>query len=204
MPLGKAVETVARVYFLAVMFLMYFFIEEAVYIGGIGITLRHVFALLLIASAFVYFIIKPDVARAAVSLKSAFVFAVPLLVVIVASMLVWVIDKSDVSTIMRGISGCVIYTNWLSCALCAGAALYVFGKSGIWYNLAAIVASNIVMIVRIMLTDGIGKFFSEFITLVASFAGKTGETIVKAEIHELAFCLGAYIIYMRNTRTISC
>ena len=196
MPLGKAVETVARVYFLAVMFLMYFFIEEAVYIGGIGITLRHVFALLLIASAFVYFIIKPDVARAAVSLKSAFVFAVPLLVVIVASMLVWVIDKSDVSTILRGISGCVIYTNWLSCALCAGAVLYVFGKSGIWYNLAAIAASNIIMIVRIMLTDGIGRFFSEFITLVASFAGKTGETIVKAEIHELAFCLGAYIIYM--------
>lgn len=34
MPLGKAVETVARVYFLAVMFLMYFFIEEAVYIGA--------------------------------------------------------------------------------------------------------------------------------------------------------------------------
>ena len=125
MPLGKAVDTVARVYFLAVMFLMYFFIEEAVYIGGIGITLRHVFALLLIASAFVYFIIKPDVARAAVSLKSAFVFAVPLLVVIVASMLVWVIDKSDVSTILRGISGCVIYTNWLSCALCAGAALFL-------------------------------------------------------------------------------
>ena len=49
---------------------------------------------------------------------------------------------------------------------------------------------------EIMASDGVGAFVSEFVALVVSFADNTGETIVKAEIHELAFCLGAYLIYM--------
>ena len=178
------------------MFLMYYFINDAVFIGGIGVTLRHVFALLLVASAFVYFLVSPDISKAAVSVKSALVFAVPLLVIVLSSMLVWVIDKSAVSTIARGLSGCLVYTNILSCALAAGSVMYVFGEDGIWFNLAAILASNLLMILTIMMSDGIGVFFNEFIQLILSFAENTGDTIVKAEIHELAFCLGAYIIYM--------
>lgn len=196
MPGEKAIRTVVQVYFTAVLFLMYYFINEAIFIGGIGITLRHVFALVVIFSAFLYFLIRPDVSRAAVSLKSALVFGVPLLVIVLSSMLVWVIDKSAVSTIMRGLSGCLVYTNILSCALAAGAVMYVFGEDGIWWNLAAILCSNLLMILSIMLSDGIGTFVQEFVQLILSFAGNTGETIVKAETHELAFCLGAYIIYM--------
>lgn len=194
--LRNAIDAVVKAYFTALLFLMYFFINETIFIGGIGITLRHLFALAVIASAFIYFIVCPDVAAAAVSVKSALVFAVPLLVVIASSLLVWVIDKSELSTIARGLSGCLVYTNWLSCALAAAAVLYVFGENGIWFNLAALLGSNLVMIFNIMRSDGIGKFIREFFALLTSFAANTGETIVKAEIHELAFCLGAYIIYM--------
>lgn len=175
---------------------MYYFINDAVFIGGIGVTLRHIFALLTVISAFVYFLARPDISKAAVSLKSALVFAVPLLVIVLSSMLVWIIDKSELSTIMRGLSGCLVYTNILSCALAAGSVMYVFGENGIWFNLVSILASNLLMILTIIASDGIGAFFGEFIKLVLSFAENTGETIVKAEIHELAFCLGAYIIYM--------
>ena len=196
MPTGKAVQAVVKCYFTAVLFLMYYFINDAVFIGGIGITLRHIFALLTVLSAFVYFLARPDISKAAVSLKSALVFAVPLLVIVLSSMLVWIIDKSELSTIMRGLSGCLVYTNILSCALAAGSVMYVFGENGIWFNLVSILASNLLMILTIIASDGIGAFFGEFIRLVLSFAGNTGETIVKAEIHELAFCLGAYIIYM--------
>lgn len=175
---------------------MYYFINDAVFIGGIGVTLRHIFALLTVLSAFVYFLARPDISKAAVSLKSALVFAVPLLVIVLSSMLVWIIDKSELSTIMRGLSGCLVYTNILSCALAAGSVMYVFGENGIWFNLVSILASNLLMILTIIASDGIGAFFGEFIKLVLSFAENTGETIVKAEIHELAFCLGAYIIYM--------
>lgn len=175
---------------------MYYFINDAVFIGGIGVTLRHIFALLTVLSAFVYFLARPDISKAAVSLKSALVFAVPLLVIVLSSMLVWVIDKSELSTIMRGLSGCLVYTNILSCALAAGSVMYVFGEDGIWFNLVSILASNVLMILTIIASDGIGAFFGEFIQLILSFAENTGETIVKAEIHELAFCLGAYIVYM--------
>ena len=107
MPTGKAVQAVVKCYFTAVLFLMYYFINDAVFIGGIGVTLRHIFALLTVISAFVYFLARPDISKAAVSLKSALVFAVPLLVIVLSSMLVWIIDKSELSTIMRGLSRCV-------------------------------------------------------------------------------------------------
>ena len=84
----------------------------------------------------------------------------------------------------------------LSFALAAGAFLYIFSEKGIWYNLIALLASNLVMILTIILQNGIGTFISELITLIVTFAGNTGEVIVQAEIHELAFCLGAYLIYM--------
>lgn len=193
---SKAADAVGKIYFTALAFLMYFFINEVAYIGGIGVTFRHIFALAIIASAFVYFLIRSDVGRALVSVRSALVFATPLLVVVVASMLVWVVDQSGTATIARGISGCLVYTNWLSCALAAGALLYVFGEAGIWYNLFALVGANLLMIIQIIREDGLVVFFQEFFELVASFAANTGEVIIKAEIHELAFCLGAYLIYM--------
>lgn len=192
----KAIKAVVKVYFTAVLFLMYFFINETLFVGGIGITFRHVFALVLVVSAFVYFLVKPDLPTATVSVKSALVFAVPLLVIVVSSMFVWILERSDISTIARGLSGCLVYTNILSCALAAGAVMYVFGENGIWFNLAAILGANLLMIVQIIASDGIAAFFGEFATLIVSFAETTGDTIVKAEIHELAFCLGAYIVYM--------
>jgi hypothetical protein len=52
------------------------------------------------------------------------------------------------------------------------------------------------MIFTIILQYGLGSFLSEFVTLIVTFAGVTGDIIVQAEVHELAFCLGAYLIYM--------
>ncbi len=54
----------------------------------------------------------------------------------------------------------------------------------------------ILMILTVIAEYGFGNYMSEFITLVTTFADVTGDIIVKAEIHELAFCLGAYLIYM--------
>jgi hypothetical protein len=104
--------------------------------------------------------------------------------------------RVDTEVISRGLSGALVYNNMLSFSLAAVAFLYVFGEKGIWYNLIAILISNILMLFTIILQNGIGSFFSEFITLVMTFAAETGDIIVQAEIHELAFCLGAYLIYM--------
>ena len=192
---NKYVQTVGKYYFLLVSVLMYYFLTQIINLG-LFVTYRHAFALLLFASAFFAFLFKPNIARGVASLKSTMVYCVPLFVTILVSLFIWFMEQVDTSVISRGLSGAVVYNNMLSFTLAAVAFLYVFGEKGIWYNLTAILISNLIMIFIIILQNGIGPFISEFITLIVTFAGKTGDIIVQAEIHELAFCLGAYLIYM--------
>ena len=192
---NRFVQTAFKVYFMAIAVLMYYFLTEVINLG-LFITYRHAFALVLFVSAFFAFLFKPNIARGASSLKEAFVYSTPLLVTIIVSLFIWFIVRVDTAVISRGLSGAFVYSNMLSFTLAAVAFLYVFGEKGIWYNLIAILISNILMLLTIIAQNGIGSFFSEFITLVMTFAAETGDIIVQAEIHELAFCLGAYLIYM--------
>ena len=189
------VQTACKVYFMAIAVLMYYFLTEIINLG-IFVTYRHAFALVLFASALFAFLYKPNIARGVASLKSTFVYCIPLIVTIVVSLIIWFMDQVDTEVIARGLSGAFVYNNMLSFTLAAVAFLYVFGEKGIWYNLIAILISNILMILTIIAQNGIGAFFSEFITLITTFAAETGDIIVQAEIHELAFCIGAYLIYM--------
>ena len=192
---NRFVQTAFKVYFMAIAVLMYYFLTEVINLG-LFVTYRHAFALVLFVSAFFAFLYKPNIARGASSLKEAFVYSTPLLVTIIVSLFIWFIVRVDTAVISRGLSGAFVYNNMLSFTLAAVAFLYVFGEKGIWYNLIAILISNILMLLTIIAQNGIGSFFSEFITLVMTFAAETGDIIVQAEIHELAFCLGAYLIYM--------
>ena len=192
---NRFVQTAFKVYFMAIAVLMYYFLTEVINLG-LFVTYRHAFALVLFVSAFLAFLYKPNIARGASSLKEAFVYSTPLLVTIIVSLFIWFIVRVDTAVISRGLSGAFVYNNMLSFTLAAVAFLYVFGEKGIWYNLIAILISNILMLLTIIAQNGIGSFFSEFITLVMTFAAETGDIIVQAEIHELAFCLGAYLIYM--------
>ncbi len=192
---NRFVQTAFKVYFMLIAVLMYYFLTEIINLG-LFVTYRHVFALVLFASAFLAFLVKPNIARGASSLKATFVYCTPLLITIVVSLFIWFVGQVDTSVIARGLSGAFVYNNMISFTLAAVAFLYVFGEKGIWYNLIAILISNILMLLTIIAQNGIGAFFFEFITLILTFAGETGDIIVQAEIHELAFCLGAYLIYM--------
>ena len=192
---NKIVEKVKMLYFMIVAVMMYYFINEVINVG-LHITFRHVFALVLFGSATLLFLYKPNIARGITAFCDACVYSVPLLITTVVSLFIWFVETVDTGVISRGLSTMFIYTNMLSCALGAGALLYIFGKKGIWYNLLAILIANILMIVTIIAQNGLGNYLSEFITLVTTFAGVTGDIIVQAEVHELAFCIGAYLIYM--------
>lgn len=192
---NKILKKAKELYFIVVAIMMYYFINEYIDVG-LQVTYRHAFALVLVFSAFLLFLYKPDIARGFSVFKDACIYSTPLLVTTVVSLFIWFMDTVDTGVISRGLSSSYIYTNMLSCALGAGALLYIFGKKGIWYNLVAILIANILMIVTIIIQNGLGSYLSEFITLITTFAGVTGDIIVQAEIHELAFCLGAYLIYM--------
>ncbi len=192
---SKVMQTTFKVYFMAVAVLMYYFLTEVIKLG-IFVSFRHAFALVLFASAFLSFLYRPNIARGLSGLKSTLIYCLPLIITIVVSLFIWFMGQVDTQVIARGLSGSFVYNNMLSFTLAAVAFLYVFGEKGIWYNLIAILISNLLMILTIILQNGIGSFFSEFVTLIITFAAKTGDVIVQAEIHELAFCLGAYLIYM--------
>lgn len=192
---NKILEKAQGFYFLAIGVLMYYFLTEIINLG-IFVTFRHAFALVLFFSAFLCFLIKPNVARGITATKSALVYSLPLIVTIAVSLFIWFVELVGTEVISRGLSGAFVYTNMISFSLAAAAFLYVFGEKGIWYNLIAILCANLMMIFTIIAQNGIGAYFSEFITLVTTFAGVTGDVIVQAEIHELAFCIGAYLIYM--------
>lgn len=188
-------EKVKYAYFMVLAVMMYYFLNEYIDIG-LHVTFRHAFALALFVSAVLLFLYKPDIPRGFTAVKDAFMYSIPLLVTTVVSLFIWFVGTADTDVISRGLSSSFIYTNMLSFALGAGALLYVFGNRGIWYNLVAILIANLLMIVTIIAQNGLGPFLSEFITLIVTFADETGDIIIQAEIHELAFCLGAYLIYM--------
>ena len=192
---NKILDNVKAFYFMVVAVMMYYFLNEYIDVG-LHVTYRHAFALVLFSSATVLFLSKPNIARGFTAFRDACIYSIPLLVTTVVSLFIWFMGTADVSVISRGLSSSFVYTNMLSFALGAGALLYVFGRRGIWYNLIAILIANILMIVTIIAQNGLGSYMSEFITLVTTFAGVTGDIIIQAEIHELAFCLGAYLIYM--------
>ncbi|MBE6703961.1 MAG: O-antigen ligase family protein [Ruminococcaceae bacterium] len=192
---NKILEKAKAFYFIIVAVMMYYFLNEYIDIG-LHVTYRHAFALILFGSAVLLFLYKPDIARGFTAFKDACIYSIPLLVTTVVSLFIWFMETVDTGVIFRGLSSSFIYANMLSFALGAGALLYVFGKKGIWYNLIAILIANILMIVTVIAQNGLENYISEFITLVVTFAGVTGDIIIQAEIHELAFCLGAYLIYM--------
>lgn len=192
---NKLVQTIGKVYFIAMAVLMYYFLTETINLG-IFVTYRHAFALVLFVSAFIVFLGRPHIARGISTIKPVFVYCIPLLVTILVSLFIWFVGLADTEVIARGLSGVFVYNNMLSFTLAAVAFLYIFGEKGIWYNLVAILISNMLIIATVIIQNGIGRFFSEFVTLIVTFAGETGDIIVQAEIHELAFCLGAYLIYM--------
>ena len=191
----KTIQIAGKAYFMAVATLMYYFLTEVINLG-LFITYRHAFALVLFASAFIVFLYQPNIARGAASIKAAFVYCLPLIVTIVVSLFIWFVGQVDTSVIARGLSSSLVYTNMFSFTLASISFLYIFGEKGMWYNLIAILIANILMLLTIIVQNGIGLFFSELVTLIVTFAGVTGNVIVQAEIHELAFCLGAYLIYM--------
>ncbi len=192
---NKILEKFKVFYFMVVAVMMYYFLNEYIDLG-LHITYRHAFALLIAASAIILFLYKPDISRGITSFNGALVYSAPLLITTLVSLFIWFVDMVDVSVISRGLSSSFVYANMFSFALCAGSFLYIFGEKGVWYNLIAILIANILMILTIIAEYGIAAYFSEFITLIITFADVTGEIIVRAEIHELAFCLGAYLIFM--------
>ena len=192
---NQLTDKIKTIYFVLVATMMYYFITEVINLG-IFVSFRHAFALVVAASGVMVFLVKPNIARGIVAIKCAVFYSMPLVVTVMASLFIWFTKQVPTDVIARGLSSAFVYTNMLSFALASSAFLYIFGEKGIWYNLISLLLANILMIGTVILENGLGNYMKELIELIITFAGKTGDIIVQAEIHELAFCIGAYLIFM--------
>lgn len=188
-------EKALAVYFISLGILMYYLLTQVIYIPY-TIPVRQLIVGLILLSEFVCFIVRPNIARAYISIKGVLVLAAPFLVMITVSLPVWFFERVEWVEIYRASWNYLLYVNQLLAALVAVAFLYLFGEKGIWYNLIALLSANLLMIITIMLKNGAAVYLRELTRLIITFAGDTGKVIQEAEIHELAFCLGAYLVYM--------
>lgn len=188
-------EKITVVYFVSLGVLMYYLLTQIINIPY-TIPVRQLVVFLILFSEFVYFINFPNIARTYISIKGALILSAPLLVMVTVSLPIWFIHKTEWVEIYRALWDYFLYVNQLLAAFVAAAFLYLFGEKGIWYNLTSILIANLMMIITIMLESGVGEYLKELTRLIFTFAGETGSVIQKAEIHELAFCLGAYLVYM--------
>lgn len=186
---------IAGVYFVTLGTLMYYFLEEGLYLP-MYMSYRQLFAIIIAVSGFACFLVKPRIASGVVACKHALILSIPLLVSFAFTLLIWTVNRTDVSQITRSLSNYFTLSYQVAAAFAAAAFLYMFGEKGIWYNLLSLLLANLILIVRVMLENGVGVFMQEFVALVTSFTENTGSVIVQAEFHELAFCTGMYVLFM--------
>lgn len=192
----KITENVLAIYFIALAALMHYFIEDMAFIGGIGISYRHIFALAIVFSTFVIFLMKPNISRGIVSFKSSIVMSAPIIVMLTVSCFIWAAELTDADMIMRGVSLYLIFINNTTAAFAGICFLYLFGKKGMWYYMTGMLIANLILIAEIMLKGGIGTYMIEYFIKVLSFAGDSRDVVGLAEIHELSFCTGISFLYM--------
>lgn len=191
----KVRKGIVSVYFFTVAVLMYYMLDEVLRLK-VYITYRHLFALVLTASCFLYFLVKPELFRGSAAVKSAFMFSVPVFVTITVSLFIWCVERTDFDIISRGLSYLLIYMSPVSAAFAGAVFLYLYGEKGIWINLLAILTANLLMIGGIMKEYGAASYFREFFDMLFTFSSEAGDVVANAEIHELAFCTGIYSCYM--------
>lgn len=193
----KLGSKIAAIYFISLSALMHYFYSQIIPLFTTPV--QQVFVVLAIATAFVSFLIEPDMARAAVAVKAALILSAPMFVMIMASLLLWSVEMTGIEYIIQGLWHYGIYVNQLLAALYAAAFLYMFGEKGIWYHLAGLLLVNFFLIGKVIFEYGPQTYFSEFATLLTSFAGETGDVMAEAEIHELVYCVGTYAFFMLLT-----
>lgn len=171
---------------------MYYFNRQVFHLG-VDIYYKMAFALGIIAFGFLIFLVKTDLTRAKLLIQYVFLLSLPHITAILVSLPVWVFRMAPMNVIRRGLFSQVYH---IIIILAGASNLYMFGKSGLWLNLAAMLSANLITIVSSIHKAGFGKYWEEFKTLIFTFGAEKGSTIAPAEIHELTFALGLYLLYL--------
>lgn len=170
---------------------MYYFHDEYIDLG-IHFMYKFVLAVLIAALSFLIFLVRTDLRRGGSLIQYIVVFSLPYLSAVLASIPLWVFQIQRLAQIRRGLFD-QIYG--VAIIVAVAGILYVFGRRGLWLNLAAMLGANFITVVRVVHEYGISTYLDELRTLIVTFSSEVGPVIQQMEIHELTFGLGVYLVF---------
>lgn len=189
-------KRIHKALFLAVYFAlaipMFYFSEGFVQIGGFGFMYMYLFGIGIVILAFISFMVWPDAKRFLLSAKYSVQIASPYIWSLLYSILFWAFTMAEFRVITRGFFY-VIYQ--LIAIVVAASALYMFGNRGLYYQLLAMILTNVIMIVRSVRENGITEFITEYLDLLTSFTTKTGTVMKGFESTEHCFALAFFLVF---------
>lgn len=158
---------------------------------GFHLMYKGVMGLVVIALALLRFLIQPDLGRMKKLGKASALLILPNLVITVWSLFSWAVSFTSPVDISRGLSS-QIYQ--IIAVLAMAGVLYALGENGIWYNLMAMLAANLIVIAQVVSKSGLSAYLLELKETVLSFAAQTGGLMKSTEVHELTFAIGLYLV----------
>lgn len=171
---------------------MYYFDWQTIHLG-VDILYKMIFAMVLAAIGVLVFLVHTDVDRAGMLMGHFWVLVLPHIIAIVISMPLWLINMTPGTALRRGLFA-QIYC--IGIIMAVAGILYVFGRGGLWLNLAAMMTANLITIMRQMRWYGVVEYCRELAEMVLTFGGKGGPAVTGAEIHELTFAIGLYQMFL--------
>ena len=189
-PYDKSVTFLTILYFLLACG-MYYFHEEYLNLG-IHFMYKYIMAAVIAVLSFVIFLVRTNLRRGGQLMRYVVLLILPHLAIILASVPLWVFRLQKLTQVRRGLFEQLYSISFL---LAIAGILYIFGRQGLWLNLAAMLGANFITFARVIQENGLSVYFQELRTMILSFAKETGPVIQQMEIHEVTFALGLYLIF---------
>ena len=162
----------------------------ACYYFNVG--LKYIVAVVVMAWAALAFAIHPDFQRVRRYIKYYLLFYFPFLLFWIWSLVIWISSFQTVDYIIRGSLNTIYMATAVGYVV---GSYYLFGEKSIYMNFYAMCLANTVKLVQTMLAYGPVRLFSEYVTLLTSFASNTGAGISAMELHDMVFGFGPYILF---------
>lgn len=182
----------AGLYF-ACSILMYYLYTGGISVGGFNILYCYLAAIAFIAIAFAWFLVVPDVERMVKVLKYAVILSTPYILTMIYSLFVWTMNLTALRVMIRGF----FWPSYQIIAIfMAAAAVYCFGKEGIYYQLTALFAAYILFFVGLIQEGGIVQVITEYWRLLVTMSEETGPLMARLESIAYAHGMGIFLFYL--------
>ena len=183
--------------FLTTLFLLLWILDSSIgdrlfYVGGLGIYYHLVIMSVIIAVGGLVFLAIPRLGRAQTLAFQGSIMLLPILFPVLWSGFIWIINLSGGTEIRRGIvsAGYLVFG-----ILAIAATVYSIGSRAPWVYLCSLITANLLVMFRTISLYGLAPFLAQFIELLTSFAGVTGNIMQEMEIHSITYGLGVYLVY---------